>query len=329
MAQHRLFHPADQQQALSNYHLELHQIIDFYIQNRTRETPGSKGIARANKIKQLIGTQLLLVEGLDSAQLMWRMLDYVERLNAADMPPFENSNMLRGMVLNNMCALLRISKQSISAEAEKVLERELAAAKQSVFPFCAPVVSSAEDRCEAAKGSLVKQALLRRVSVQAVKRGESGYLGSLLGVLRRYEEYATTSCFKADGKKRAAMMRLVVKDWCDVQGLNEQQLLSRVVEQISLPANNDYGLLETSQDLRARITRGMFAYMGLDERVIQQAMLGIRKQAYLYKPSNFGPVFLLHDHQAIEVSLRLEQLSMALEDRAAEEVVTFTPFVCQ
>jgi len=302
-----------------DYLCECREIIDYYIHMRTIEKPGSRGIDRANKLKKLLDEQLVLIAGLNSEQIMWRMLEYLGRKNDKDMSPFETSTRLRGMLLDHLCKFLGISKSDIAKEDSWVLVNEITKVQQEPFPSFTCSILDDDERLEKAKRNLIKKALLQRARKNEREIVKNAYLAPLLASIVEYELFVASRCFWDEGKERAAKMRTKVQYWYAYEKLNEIQLLFRVKEHLDMQVKEKYGVLNTSKDLRLFVARGMCKHLQLDESVITQALEQSRKQSaglfHVLGNNNFslGPVAKLH-RPVSEIDLRRDYLDKAFSE---------------
>jgi hypothetical protein len=301
-------------ESLIQYQAELLATINHYIRQRQQIKPHSQGIRRALKLNRLITNQLIAVEGLNPSQLQWRMLDYVMMPDGAG--PLQTSKQLRSVILNHLCLHLNISSELIRKVCEEQFEFELKMTKVALMPVeCrrAPDIALTE--------SPIKQKLIRSVLIKSMvandNRSEGKFVEIALQVIRDYKEDAALRFFTGSGIKRAKQLKeKITNQWCDIEKLNEQQVMCRLFEHLAMSHLNDAGLFGSSRILRINILKAMCHYLNVDEAKIKQDSKG----TFIYKPhythTPWEPLVQVMDSYEVDCQIRLEHVSKELRNRA-------------
>lgn len=293
-----------------SYQDQLIEVIDKYIQDVKKNNLDSAGVKRALLLKSAVNWRLTVVEKLTDRQLIWRMLDYAAMQRGIG--PLETSTQLRLRILRDLCDCLMISDVSIKKESDLVRCQELKIAMSSPFP---PGIFYFEDNDNVAKIAMVNliKKCLKRIYSYDDQQSRDLVL-HLAGVLNGYIEGESTKCFSEPNCSLARHALEVMRaEWVMHENLNEEQMLWRLYEQLTMPGMQ--GMFDFDLKLRGRMLAALCQFLHCNENQINADINNRIGHSY-FQLSWFGPVFVPAIDDRVYHAVRCQHILTKLEERS-------------
>lgn len=297
---------------VENYPSEVCTLIEKYINYRIsieKANPvTSWGISRARALLQHIKEDLIKQRNFTAQQLMWIMYEYAARDHGAW--PLETSSVLREHIVHHLCKCLGISEEQIDRYVESYYAGRLNLDSLAVTRPGLFNPKKISEPYEFVTEVLIKRGLVG-VSGLAATDNQPDYSKELLATLDEYIKWAEKKWFKGDGIIRANKIKeLVTKDWLQFEKLDETQMMWRIVEQLSLPRENHYGIFCTSTDCRLMVMRNLCKHLGVASVVKEKT----KKEVNLHFVQRVGFYYLdaTEDDTEKELRIGVDEIKRAL-----------------